>query len=70
MRWAAFADPVRGQGWWRSAPAVLGISLLAAPVVVPPAALVAVALVVYGLAEAAVGVLTGTAPEDAGSMRT
>ncbi|MGY1724673.1 DUF1353 domain-containing protein [Blastococcus sp. SYSU DS0533] len=70
VRWGAFADPVRGAGWWRSAPAVVGISLLAAPVVVPPAVLIAVALTVYGLAEAAVGLVTGTPPEDAGSMRT
>ncbi|WP_346622891.1 DUF1353 domain-containing protein [Blastococcus montanus] len=69
VRWGAFADPVRGRGWWRSAPAVLGISLLAAPVVVPPAVLIAAALVVYGLVEAAVGLLTGTWPRDAGSFR-
>ncbi|SEL47255.1 Protein of unknown function [Blastococcus sp. DSM 46786] len=70
VRWGALGDPVRGEGWWRSAPGVLGISVLAAPVVVPPAVLIAVALTVYGLAETAVGLVTGRPPEDAGSMRT
>ncbi|MCF6744848.1 DUF1353 domain-containing protein [Blastococcus sp. KM273128] len=70
VRWAALGDPVRGHGWWRSAPGVVGISVLAAPVVLPPAVLIAVSLTVYGLAEAAVGVLTGRPAEDAGSMRT
>ncbi|MCZ2857183.1 DUF1353 domain-containing protein [Blastococcus sp. VKM Ac-2987] len=70
VRWGAFADPVRGAGWWRSAPAVLGISLLAAPVVLPPAVLITAALVAYGFVEAVVGLLTGSSPEDAGSFRT
>jgi hypothetical protein len=70
VRWGAFADPVRGAGWWRSAPGVLAISLLAAPVVVPPALLIAAALLVYGAIEAAVGLFTGSSPEDAGSFRT
>lgn len=69
VRWGAFADPVRGRGWWRSAPGVLAISLLAAPVVVPPAVLISAALVVYGLVEGVVGLLTGTRPRDAGSFR-
>ncbi|MGY1828366.1 DUF1353 domain-containing protein [Blastococcus sp. SYSU DS0541] len=70
VRWGTFGHPVRGRGWWRSAPGVLAISLVAAPVVVPPAALIAVALTVYGLAETTVGLVTGRPPEDAGSMRT
>ena len=69
VRWGALGDPVRGRGWWRSAPAVLAISLLAAPVVTPPALLIAAALLVYGLVERVVGVLTGSSPEDAGSFR-
>lgn len=70
VRWGAVGDPVRGAGWWRSAPGVLAISLLAAPVVVPPASLIAVALLVYGAVEGVVGLLTGSSPEDAKSFRT
>ncbi|CCG02967.1 DUF1353 domain-containing protein [Blastococcus saxobsidens] len=70
VRWGAFADPVRGTGWWRSAPGVLAISLMAAPVVVPPGLLIAAALLVYGAVEAVVALLTGSLPEDAGSFRT
>ncbi|MDK3255875.1 DUF1353 domain-containing protein [Blastococcus capsensis] len=70
VRWGAFGDPVRGAGWWHSAPGVLAISLLAAPVVVPPGLLIAVALSVYAVVEAAVGVVTGSPPRDAGSFRT
>ncbi|RZU31239.1 DUF1353 domain-containing protein [Blastococcus saxobsidens] len=70
VRWGAFGDPVRGKGWWISAPGVLAISLLAAPVVVPPAVLIAAALLVYGVVERAVGVLTGSPTQDAGSFRT
>ncbi|TYP88453.1 DUF1353 domain-containing protein [Blastococcus xanthinilyticus] len=70
VRWGAFGDPVRGAGWWRSAPGVLAISLLAAPVVLPPALVITVALAVYGAVEAAVGLVTGSRPEDVTSFRT
>lgn len=39
VRWGALFNPVRRPGWHRDAPAVLGISLLAAPVVVPASVL-------------------------------
>ena len=70
VRWGALTDPIRRPGWWHSAPGVLVISVLAAPVVVPPALLIAVALLVYGAVEAAVALLTGSSPSDAGSFRT
>lgn len=52
VRWGALYNPARRSEWWRDAPAVLGISLLAAPVVAPPALLITAGLAVYGLAEA------------------
>ena len=70
VRWGALTDPLRRPGWWHSAPGVVAISVLAAPVVVPPALLIAVALVVYGAVEAGVGLLTGSSSADAGSFRT
>lgn len=41
----------RAHGWLRTAPAVLGISVLAAPVVVPGAVVVALCTAVFGLVE-------------------
>ena len=70
VRWGALTDPLRRPGWWHSAPGVVAISVLAASVVVPPALLIAVALVVYGAVEAGVGLLTGSSSADAGSFRT
>jgi len=52
VRWGAVANPARRAGWWRDAPAVLGISLLAAPVVVPAGLLVILALLVDQAVEA------------------
>jgi hypothetical protein len=70
VRWGALTDRDRRPGWLASAPGVLAISLLAAPVVVPPGLLIAVALAVYGLVEGAVGLVTSSTSEDAGSLRT
>lgn len=52
VRWGALANPARRAGWWRDAPAVLGISVLAAPVVVPAGLLVALALLIDRAVEA------------------
>ena len=41
----------RRDGWWRDLPAVAAITVLAAPVVIPPTVLATVALAVYGAAE-------------------
>jgi hypothetical protein len=51
VRWGALADPLRRRGWLLSAPGVLAITLAAAPLVLPPALLIAPALAVYGVAE-------------------
>lgn len=52
VRWTALTTRSRGHiGWLRDAPLVLLWTLLALPVVVPPAALVALALVVLQVAE-------------------
>ncbi|MDQ1636516.1 MAG: hypothetical protein QOJ32_3325 [Frankiaceae bacterium] len=51
VRWAALRKPGGTVGWLRDAPLVLLVSLLAAPVVLPPAAVVFVALAVFYLAE-------------------
>ncbi|MCZ2815104.1 DUF1353 domain-containing protein [Modestobacter sp. VKM Ac-2984] len=58
VRWGALANPVRRAGWWLDAPRVLALSVVAAPFVVPPAAVIAVALTVYRAAESAVIALT------------
>jgi hypothetical protein len=55
VRWGALADPQRRPGWLVSAPGVLAVSVLAAPLVVPPAVLIAPGLLVFALAEAVVG---------------
>lgn len=35
VRWGALVDPQRRPGWWRDAPAVIAISVLALPLVAP-----------------------------------
>ena len=70
VRWGALTDPERRPGWAFSAPGVLAISVLAAPVVVPPGVLILLALAVYGLVE---GLVSGPVREraiDIGSWRT
>jgi hypothetical protein len=54
VRWGALVDPRRRPGWWRDAPRVLTLSVLAAPVVVPPALVIAAALAVYAVVESVV----------------
>lgn len=70
VRWGALTDADRRAGWAASAPGVLAISVLAAPVVVPPGLLIAAALLVYGLVEGVVGLVTSSGTTDAGSLRT
>lgn len=52
VRWGALTNPARRTGWWSTAPAVLGISLAAAPIVLPVAAVTGIALAAGALAEA------------------
>ncbi|HYE79511.1 MAG TPA: hypothetical protein VEI97_16110, partial [bacterium] len=47
VRWASFGKPGGLRGWWRDAWAVLLVSLVAVPVVTPPAILVLLGLVVF-----------------------
>jgi hypothetical protein len=57
VRWGALVDPLRRGGWWRDTPRVLALSLLAAPIVVPPALAIATSLAVYTAVESAVTAL-------------
>jgi hypothetical protein len=63
VRWGALTDDRRRQGWLFSAPGVLAISVLAAPLVVPPAVVIVPGLVVYGLAERLVSLVRPTRPD-------
>ena len=51
VRWGALTDARRRRGWLLSAPGVLAITLLAAPLVLPPAVLIVPALAAYGAVE-------------------
>jgi Protein of unknown function (DUF1353) len=64
VRWGALADARRRAGWLISAPGVLGITVLAAPLVVPPAVAIAPGLVVYGVAERLVSLVWPTGPDE------
>ena len=70
VRWGALTDPRRRAGWVLSAPGVLAISVLAAPVVLPPAVGIALALRIYGLVERLVSSGAREQPTDAGSLQT
>ncbi|SDD15280.1 Protein of unknown function [Geodermatophilus telluris] len=50
VRWGALTDPERRPGWWASAPGVLAISVLAAPLVLPSVLLLP-GLLLYAVAE-------------------
>lgn len=51
VRWGALFNPARRAGWWRTAPQVIGISVLAAPVIVPLAVVTALAGAVLTVVE-------------------
>jgi hypothetical protein len=57
VRWGALADGRRRAGWLASGPGVVGISVLASPLVVPPALVIAPGLLVYVLAEGLVSLV-------------
>jgi len=57
VRWGALANPRRRPGWWRDAPRVLALSVLAVPVVVPSAVVISAALAVYAVVESVVSAL-------------
>jgi hypothetical protein len=64
VRWGALADERRRAGWLASAPGVLAISVLASPLVVPPAIVIAPGLVVYAVAERLASLIAPTGPEE------
>jgi hypothetical protein len=64
VRWGALTTPQRRPGWWHSAPGVLGITVLAAPLVVPPAVVILPGLLVYGLAEGIVALVVPARPQE------
>jgi hypothetical protein len=53
VRWGALLRPGGRKGWLREAPRVLLVTAVAVPIVLPPAVLVAAALVVFYLVEVA-----------------
>ncbi|NEK60413.1 DUF1353 domain-containing protein [Geodermatophilus sabuli] len=63
VRWGALTSALRRPGWAYSAPGVLAVSVLAAPVVVPPALAIVPGLLVYALAEWVVGPFAPAGPE-------
>lgn len=63
VRWGALAHERRRSGWLSSAPGVLAISLLAAPLVVPPAVLIVPGLIVFTAAERLVSRFVPAQPE-------
>ena len=62
VRWGALTSELRRPGWAASAPGVLAITVLAAPLVGPPAVVIAPGLVVFALAERLVGIVAPTRP--------
>ncbi|CAA9273594.1 MAG: FIG048677: hypothetical protein, phage tail fiber-like [uncultured Blastococcus sp.] len=70
VRWGALISSLRRPGWVHSAPGVLAISVVAAPVVLPPAVLIALALAVYGVAEWLVASVVRSGADDVGSFET
>ncbi len=58
VRWGALATDQRRSGWAVSAPGVLAISVLAAPLVLPPAVAIVPGLVVMALAERVVALVS------------
>jgi hypothetical protein len=60
VRWGALTDEERRPGWLISAPGVLAVSVLAAPLVVPPVVAIAPGLLVYAVAERLVSLVAPT----------
>jgi hypothetical protein len=64
VRWGALTDERRRAGWLASAPGVVAISLLAAPLVVPPSLGILPGLVVYAVAERLASIVAPTRPDE------
>jgi hypothetical protein len=63
VRWGALTDERRRTGWLVSAPGVLAISVLAAPLVLPPAIAIVPALLVFAVADRLVSLVAPTRAE-------
>ncbi|MGY1641812.1 DUF1353 domain-containing protein [Geodermatophilus sp. SYSU D00703] len=63
VRWGALTEAHRRPGWLVSAPGVVAVSVLAAPLVVPPAVAIAPGLLLYALAERVAGWFVPTRAE-------
>jgi len=63
VRWSALTEEDRRPGWVFSAPGVLAISLLAAPLVLPPAVVILPGLAVYSAAERLVARVVPARPD-------
>ena len=63
VRWGALTNERRRAGWLASAPGVVAISVLASPLVVPPAVVIVPGLLVYALAEGLVSLVAPTRQE-------
>ncbi len=68
VRWGALTDRRRRRGWLLSAPGVLAITLLAAPLVLPPALVIVPALLVFGVAERLVPEPAGPPADGSGTL--
>ncbi|WP_254790870.1 DUF1353 domain-containing protein [Blastococcus tunisiensis] len=64
VRWGALASARRRAGWAASAPGVLAISAVAAPLVLPPAVVIVPGLVVYLLAERLIALVAPARPQE------
>jgi hypothetical protein len=60
VRWGALTDERRRAGWVFSAPGVLAITVLAAPLIVPPGIVILPSLLVFAVAERVVGLVAPT----------
>lgn len=56
VRWGALFKPGGRRGWWREAPRVLLVTVVAVPFVLPPAVVISVALAGFWVLEAVVWV--------------
>jgi Protein of unknown function (DUF1353) len=64
VRWGALGSERRRTGWLISAPGVLAISLLAAPLVLPPALLILPGLAVVAVAERVIALVAPPASQE------
>ena len=64
VRWGALTDERRRAGWVFSAPGVLAITVLAAPLIVPPGIVILPSLLVFAVAERVVGLVAPTREQD------